>query len=376
MKDKISDLPSQSRHVRSSWRSGLRVVLQGIGTSVPPSSFTQKEVLSFVKNTLSLSARALSFYEKILGHPSIQKRHFALNRLEEVLDNNPDHRSRRFEDWAVRLTTEAIKKSFSIAGIGSRDVDFVVVATCTGYLCPGLSSHMFDRLNLRRDTKHADLVGMGCGAALPALEMAFNFVQAHPGTTAIAAATEICSTDFYFDEAPDIILSNSLFGDGAAAVVLHSTQANPGSGDQPLLRSLSSITIPEWRESLRFKTERGLLRNVLGREVPNQTAEAFEHAIRRLLTDAGLTRNDVNRWIFHAGGAKVLDKIQKTLNLAPDALTSSRDILSEYGNMSSPSVLFATQRELERRPGRSGERVVLGSFGAGFTAFAGLLEFA
>jgi predicted naringenin-chalcone synthase len=137
--------------------------------------------------------------------------------------------------------------------------------------------------------------------------------------------------------------------------------------------AFASETRPEWRDSLRFRNEGGRLKNVLERAVPEQAGEALAAVIGRLLASTGTSASDIGSWILHAGGSRVLDEAEKSMYLPPDALAASRSVLHEFGNMSSPTVLFVLAATLkERRDHRA--RAVMASFGAGFTAHAALLE--
>jgi alkylresorcinol/alkylpyrone synthase len=223
------------------------------------------------------------------------------------------------------------------------------------------------------------MVGMGCGAAIPALEQAHHFTLAHPGSLAAVVSTEICSAAMFSNDAIDIVISNTIFGDGSAAVLLQS-QANSHTPSRngishPRLHSFSSLVIPEWRECLRFQLEGGYLKNVLAKEVPEQAGKAMQKIVSSLLKDAGLAQEDIRYWIMHAGGEKIIDTLQQSLGLSDPSIDSSRDILKNFGNMSSPTVLFVLEKEMQTRPCLPGEWGIMGSFGAGFSAHGALLEF-
>lgn len=341
-----------------------------VATAVPSLRVTQAQALRFILRRFKIRPATQSLYRRVFSHESVATRYFALTNLEEVLDTHPDRVNRRFEREAVRLSVRSLRGALKMAHLRPNDIGFLVVATCTGYVCPGLAAQVIGAAKLRPDVQYADLVGMGCGAALPALQAADNFCRSHPGRIAAVVSTEICSAAMYSDDAADLVISNALFGDGSAAALL---RAGPGPG--PALSYFSSVVVPEWRDGLRFLTENGRLRNVLSKEVPERAARATEQLLRRLLEESGLRRTDISRWMIHAGGATVLDAQERGLQLRPDDLAASRSVLRKFGNLSSPTVLFALKESLARRPPRSGERAFLASFGAGFSAHAVLLEF-
>ncbi len=348
--------------------------VMGIGTAVPALRVPQSDVLDFILKRFPLGEGAKELYRRSMRGDAIRTRHFALSSLEECLEPDLNKVNARFERAAVELSARSLQRALSSAGVEAASIDFVAAATCTGYLCPGLSAYIVEHAQLRSDVRLADVVGMGCGAALPALEQASNFLKANPGSTAAVVCTEICSAAIFSNEDPGIIVSNAIFADGSAALILQSD--GPGGNGKSLarVRSFASETRPEWRDTLRFRTDNGRLKNVLDRTVPEHAGEALAAVAARLLGNADLTQRDVARWVMHAGGSRVLDEAERALQLRPGALTSARAVLRDFGNMSSPTVLFVLAESLLRVT-EPGTYAVMASFGAGFSAHAALLEF-
>ncbi|MBL0059777.1 MAG: hypothetical protein IPP35_11905 [Elusimicrobia bacterium] len=254
-----------------------------VGTALPRLRVSQKDALRFILKNFDLRARTRAFYRRVFSHHSVATRHFAVRKLEDILDRDLDRKNARFEREALRLSTLSLKRVLSLARRVPSQVDFLAAATCTGYLCPGLAARVVDAAGLRHDVPFADLVGMGCGAALPALQAANSFCLANPGALAAVVCTEICSAAMVSDDAPDLVVSNALFGDGSAAVLLQS-----GGGKGPALVDTASLVVPAWREGLRFRSEKGHLRNVLSPEVPMRAARATRTLLQKLLHRQGL----------------------------------------------------------------------------------------
>lgn len=331
--------------------------LQGIETSNPPVSLTQEKVLDLVTSHVRPSPRALTLYQKFLLDKGIKKRYFAWNDAQTLITESPDQKNQRFEHWAVRLAVEASKKLLIKEACEARDINAIFVTTCTGYLCPGLSTYVSQQLNLNSNVCALDLVGLGCAGALPSIRMADNYLHQHPNSTVLVVAVEICSAAIHWAEHPELILSNAIFSDGAAAVLLTNREV-PGLR----IDRISSILWPQFREQLRFKYLDARLCNVISPKVPGIAAMALE---------TFFVKDSMGpcKYALHAGGRKVLDTIQERLMLSDQDLAVSRSILKEFGNMSSPSVLFALKEILEDG---TNTPVVCFSFGAGFSAF--LLE--
>ncbi|MCG3205879.1 MAG: 3,5-dihydroxyphenylacetyl-CoA synthase [Elusimicrobia bacterium] len=358
-------------------RPALRVTLQGLGTAVPIFASTQENTLNFINQTFEVRDQTRQLYKKTFRNKSIEKRHFAVDRLEDTLEQNLDLKIDRFKRSAVDLAVRALGAALIDAGTSPAKLDYLVAATCTGYVCPGLSAYLVEACHLRSDIHLADLVGMGCGAALPAMEQAHNFLIAHPGASAAVVCVEICSAAMYSNDDIGIVISNAIFSDGAAALVMRSDAGGAtGNGARPLprVRAFSSRIIPQWRDTLRFETEGGHLKNVLGKHVPEQAGQAVRLVAQHLLGQAGLEPPDIDHWIMHAGGKKVIDALEKSLQLAPARLQSARTTLKNFGNMSSPTVLFVLEEEIKRQAPKAGAIGFMASFGAGFSAHGMLIE--
>lgn len=364
-------MPVLEQPAESPFRPRTSVRFAGVGTAVPGFEATQADVLSFVENSLSLAPATRRLYRRVLAHPSIETRRFAVSRLDELAESDPDRVARRFEKEGTALGARALSSALAKTGIRAEDVDFLAVTTCTGYLCPGLSAHVAAAVGLRADCTILDIVGMGCGAAIPALHQAELYVRANPGATAAVIAVELSSAAFFSNDAPDIVISNALFSDGAASAILRSGAANGGTG--PKLTAFRTLTEPAWRDELRFRSESGRLRNVLGIDVPRHASAL----IAKLIESAPESRDATSldwRWVAHAGGSKVLDELESAFGLDARRLRSARSVLRRHGNMSSATVLFAWEEEMRERPLQPGERALLLSFGAGFSAHLAVLE--
>jgi len=354
------------------------VSIVAIGTALPPRRVLQSDALAWGLEHVPMKPDTRELYRRVLGDDGIAARHLAVDDLAEILETDHDVILARFERWAAMLSTASLTRALDAAGLEAGAVDYLAATTCTGYLCPGLTSYITERAGLRPDVRRVDLVGMGCGAALPALEQACHFLAAHPDGTAAVVSTEICSAAILLGDAPDLVVSNAIFGDGSAAAVLRRADRAPrpsGAAPGPRFLGFRSLTLPEWREALRFRTDHGHLRNVLSRDVPVRAGEACRRLVRDLLVEHGLGSEAVAHWVMHAGGRLILDAVERAMDLPATALEAARAVLRDVGNLSSPTVLFVLDEEHRRRPPRTGELGVVSAFGAGFAAHAALIEY-
>jgi alkylresorcinol/alkylpyrone synthase len=348
--------------------------VNGLGTANPPQRYTKVQCWDAFRASdwfQRLDRHAHAIAETVLLHDNgIEGRCLALASLDEVFQIDPDTLHRRFLTHAPALAAEAGAKALGNAALAAIDIDAVVISTCTGYLCPGLSSYVIERLALRRDIQAFDLVGQGCAAALPNWLLAKALLAGDGAQHVLSICVEVSSAAMYLDNDPGVLISACLFGDGAGAAVL-STVSRPGQRTVEFTTARSLVN-PGERNALRFESREGMLRNVLTRAVPQLAAEHARQVLDSALEEAGLVQADITAWIMHAGGRDVLKALQGRLDLEASELAYSAAMLREYGNISSSSVYFVLQQALSDSvpPGLWW----MSSFGAGFSCHGALLE--
>ena len=349
--------------------------IRSIGTAVPESSFTQRECWEALQRAQrpEITPRTRAVLQGILNHDNgIERRSLALDRLDDCFDLDPDTLHRRFVAHAPALASRAAKQALDRAGLAAGEVDALVISTCTGYLCPGLTSYVAESLGTRPDALLLDLVGQGCGAALPNLRTAHALLEAQGCEHVLSVCIEVCSAAFYLDNDLGVLVSACLFGDGAAAALVSAKPAREGR--QVRFKAARSITAPEHRDALRFEQRNGMLRNILTLPVPKLAADHAGRVLDELLAEEELPRESIDAWVLHAGGRKVLEELRWRIGLDEAATHFSAAVLRERGNLSSPFVLFVLDAML-----RAGTRPGLwwmSSFGAGFSCHGALLEVA
>lgn len=346
----------------------------GLGTEVPLRRFKQGEAWAALEASsqfASLAPRSRVILRKVLnGKNGIDSRHLSFEKLTEAFALDPDTLHARFALHAPELAAAAGAKALRQAGIEPGEIDAVIISTCTGYLCPGLTSYVTERLGLRPNVHGLDLVGQGCGAAVPNLRTADALLRSGGFGKVLSICVEICSAAMYLDDDPGVLISACLFGDGAGAAVL-SSEPRAGARRVEWVSSQSQLS-PADRELLRFEQRQGMLRNILSPLVPKLAARHADELLTRALQTAGLKREQISAWIWHAGGREVLLALQEQLGLSEYEVRHSAGVLREYGNISSPCVLFVLERTLaENAPGGAWW---LSAFGAGFSCHGALLN--
>src|SRR5713226_1305692 len=321
--------------------------ITGLGTAAPSQRYTQRECWTvFEQSPLSrqLNPRSRAIVRTVLtGKNGIDTRHLALNTLDEAFDLNPDALHARFRKNSALLASQAAQHALTDAGIQPNEIDGLIISTCTGYLCPGLTSYVSEQLGLRSNAVALDLVGQGCVAAMPNLRTAEALLTSGRCRCVLSICVEVCSAALYFDNDPGVLVSACLFGDGAGAALLAN---KPNRKRRVQWKSSGSLLQPEDRELLRFEQKEGMLRNILMPQVPGRAAEHAATVLQNVLTAADVSRSQIVSWILHPGGRDVLIALREKLGLTEHDVRWSAAVLREFGNLSSPSVLFVLHAAL------------------------------
>lgn len=350
--------------------------LTGIGTAVPENCYTQAQCWTAMQQAPQfnqLNPRSHAVLRKVLGGENgIATRHLAVAELSEAFVLTPDALHARFAKHAPALATQAAQRAIAQARITPADLDAILISTCTGYLCPGLTSYVSERLGLRANVQALDLVGQGCGAALPNCRTAEALLASGRAQHVLSVCVEVCSAAFYLDNDPGVLISACLFGDGAGAAVWSAQPAAHEHARRVEWTSADTFLGPADRDALCFEQREGMLRNILTREVPELAAKHVRNLFTTMIQQLPLQRAEVTGWILHAGGREVLAALKKSLDLSTVDLLRSAIVLRELGNVSSPFVFFVLERTLKENA--PGGWWWMSSFGAGFSCHGAFLK--
>jgi predicted naringenin-chalcone synthase len=270
-------------------------------------------------------------------------------------------RMAHFEAHAVELAQRGVES----LGLdeGPTSITHLVVASCTGFTAPGLDQQLVDRLGLSPSIERTLVGFMGCAAAVNALKVAHHIVRSEPSAKVLVINLELCT--LHLQETPDleVLLSALLFGDGCAASLV---SARPEGIE---LKDFRVVTIPDSSDLITWRIGDSGFKMTLSGEVPSQIARALRQQTMRN-DDQGILRgrskDEYDLWAVHAGGRTILDAVEQGLDLGPDALRSSRDVLREFGNMSSATLMFVLKRMMQYAP--SSAQGLAMAFGPGLVA--------
>jgi predicted naringenin-chalcone synthase len=347
--------------------------IRGVGTSAPATRYKQSECWAVLRDSdafTRLAPRSRALLRKLFsGDNGIHSRSLSLAPLTEAFSLTPNALHARFEKNAPALATAAAERALESAGLKQQDIDAIIISTCTGYLCPGLTSYVSERLGLRPDVFGLDLVGQGCVAALPNLRTAESLLAGGRARAVLSICVEVCSAALYLDDDPGVLISACLFGDGAGAAVL---TREPGGSRRIEWKDSDCILSPAQRDALRFETRDGMLRNILTLPVPAIAAKHSREVFERVLARNELRREQITGWIWHSGGRDVLAALRGEFGFANGELDHTAAVLREQGNISSACVYHVLERALAN--GSPPGFWWMSSFGAGFSCHGALLE--
>lgn len=334
--------------------------LQSVAKATPAHVYPQSEVWNRIRGAsgvTSLLPRSQSLLEKVLcGDSGIATRAFVLPDPLELFSLGAQELNESYEREAPALAYRSLQVALERAEVLPKDLDALFVCSCTGYLCPGLTSYLAELAGLDSTAFLQDVNGFGCGAAVPMMRAAQGFLAANPSATVATVAVEACSLAFYLNDEPGVLISAALFGDGSAAAVWKGAEV--AKEDQWQAHGFRTKHLAAEREKIRFVNSGGFLKNQLHRSVPGLVGEAVGElwAQRTGEPDAVLS---------HSGGRDVVEVVERVVGLA---LPETRSILSQFGNCSSPSVLMALEERLYEGEVAADRHYWLTAFGAGFAA--------
>ena len=275
-------------------------------------------------------------------------------------------RNRLYIEHAVALLMQAAEGSLERAGLGARDIDALVVASTTGIATPSLDALLMERLSFRRDVARLPIFGLGCAGGVLGLARAAALARAMPGARVLFLVVELCGLTLrQGDLSKSNIIATALFGDGAAAAVV---QAGCGFlAGPPVITGWAEHTWPRSLDVMGWTVADDGLGVLFSRDIPAIVRARMRAAAEGALAAQDLAWSDIDGFVCHPGGAKVIAALEEAFGLARGALAGAREVLRGYGNMSAASVLFVLERALaEHRGGR--KRYLMSTLGPGFTA--------
>ena len=336
----------------------------GIATAVPPFALDQRDVAKRVEAQFQNSA-VVKRLLPVFANTGIERRYSCVPVDWYYNAHGWPDRNDIYRASAVDLLERASSDALAKAGLSAGDVDAIVVVSTTGIATPSLDALLMERMPFKRTVRRLPIFGLGCVGGAVGVARAATFAQAMPGSVVLLLVIELCALWFRRDDlTKSNVVATALFGDGAAAAVFSTASSGPA------VTSSGEYTFPGTLDIMGWDVADDGLSAVFSRDIPKLVETQFRPVLDEYLAEHGLNASQIDRFLSHPGGTKVLDALESAFGLESGALVDSRTVLRDYGNMSAVTVLFVLERAMREGALRDGtwERALLTAMGPGFTA--------
>lgn len=354
-----------------------------LGTAVPEYKISQEDAAAFMAKTVAREADMIRKIKVLYRATRIRERYSVLGDYLSPDDftffpNSPDlspfpttaDRMAKYREEAAPLGMQAVKKALPQEELTS--ITHLITVSCTGMYAPGLDIDLVNGLQLSGNVQRTCINFMGCYAAFNALKVADSIVGADSEAKVLIVSVELCSLHFQMETDRDQLLANSLFADGAAAVLV---EGKPRSGWNLSLDAFRCQLIPQGASDMAWNIKDTGFEMRLSAYVPDLLAGVANEAVQALLTDLPLKGGGIDLYAIHPGGRKVLEALEKALNLPREKNAAAYQVLASYGNMSSATVLFVLEETLANlTPDQDRSRLLSMAFGPGLTLESALMQ--
>jgi alkylresorcinol/alkylpyrone synthase len=335
--------------------------LVSLATAAPPHILRQSDVAAAARRGFAGRYDDFERMARVFKSSGIRQRH-GVRPIDWYLKPlGWPERTTAYLEGACQLFVDAASRALDAAELDASDVDTIVTVSSTGVATPSLEARVAGRMGFRDDVERVPVFGLGCAGGVSGFSIASRLACSRPGSVVLLVAVEVCTLAFRLDELTKAnIIATALFGDGAAACVLRACD-----GGAAAVEMSGQHTWPDTLDIMGWRIDPQGFGVIFDRAIPPFAQEHIAPAISGILARGGLALEDVDRFACHPGGSKVIAALERALSLEQGSLDHERDVLADYGNMSSPTVLFVLDRIL-----RAGlpSRTLLTAMGPGFTS--------
>lgn len=340
--------------------------------AVPEHVITRDDVKAHLQRIFLLEGSRLDGMMSIVDNSHVSKR-YIIFPLEYTIEPRPlTQTCLEYQDHSIRLGQRAAEDCLRRAGMQAKDIDWIITVSCTGFMIPSLDAYLIENMGFRRDVRRVPITELGCAAGAASLSRAFEFLQSGIGQNVLIVSVELPSLTFQRRSfTPANIISSILFGDGAGAAIV-TTRPGPG----PHILATNTFLFPDSHGAMGFDLKEDGFHILLSKDVPDLIRGEIKGLVDSFLGKHNLERKDIAAYVLHPGGRKLMDYMEAELDLCRCKTEPSWNILSEYGNLSSASVLVVLDEWLTKRQVAPGDYGLMAAFGPGFSAEMLLLRWA
>lgn len=337
-----------------------------VATATPRHRISQSEVKDFARELFGASFRDMARLMPVFDNVHVDARNFCAPKEWFMEPHTFPEKNALYVENALALSEKAARRALDRAGVSPEEVGAIFFASTTGFATPSLDSRLIFELGLSPNVRRVPLWGLGCAAGAGGMARAADYARLYGEKPVLLVGVELCGLTFqHGDRTKANVISTALFGDGAAAVVLGGPES---AGVGPELLGSYSVTWPGTEDVMGWDFVDAGFKVVLSKSIPQIVRQKVPQNLAEALDSVGLSREELEHFVIHPGGAKVLDAFEEVLGLEPGGLHLPREVLREHGNMSSVTVLFILERLLESAEHAPGESGVVSAMGPGFSA--------
>ncbi|WP_138431721.1 type III polyketide synthase [Fodinibius saliphilus] len=362
----------------------MAAFIHNIATIVPEHFYKQEFLRNRMKEYIGNGKTSQRIIHRIYSKSGINKRHTVINDFDKNGSarfffekdgslNTPSTgtRNKYYTQKAKELFVATARKTIQqSSSISKEDITHVITVSCTGFFAPEPGFEIIKKLDLSASTQRFHLGFMGCFAAFPAMKMAKSFAESNSNANILVVCLELCSIHLQNSTSPDNLISASVFGDGAAGMLINHTKPKQNGYE---LNQFSTSIADGSEQDMAWSIGDTGFDMVLSSYVPDIIESNLPQALAPLLANYQLKPEQIKHWAIHPGGRAILDKVEQSYSLDESQLASSRATLAEYGNMSSATILFVLDDLLKRPETEKDETVLAMAFGPGLTMESSLL---
>lgn len=345
--------------------------ITSIATAVPQYRITQEDAKEFARINFSESSFNLSRLLPIFENTGIKQRFFSCPPDWFGKIHSLEEKNEIYVNNSTELSAKAAVEAMKIAGVTSEDIDYILYINTTGIATPSIDARLINKLGFRSDVHRSPVWGLGCAGGVSGVSQAYHYLLGHPDERVLLVACELCGLTFIADDkSKSNLVATSLFGEGAAAVIL--------SGDNIESSGLNIVGtksrfFPDSLDVMGWNIVNQGMQVVFAQRIPEIVEKNAYDDISNFLSEYNLTTKDIKSWIVHPGGAKVIKAYKKALKLNEDDFMLSRMVLEEYGNMSSVTVLFVLDKYIRQNGLNGNGYSLMSALGPGFSSESVLL---
>ena len=349
----------------------MSVKIKAVAKQLPPYYRNTADIIPLVETWLTgQDERFIRKVIKLFGNAGVDKRYSIMSPEEVFTSTSFEQKNDIYVRECTKLAEQSLQKALDKAGWKAAEIDYLITVSCTGIMIPSVDAYLVNSLKMKQDIVRLPVTEMGCAAGVSGIIYAKNFLKANPGKKAAVVAVESPTATFQLNDfSMANVVSAAIFGDGAASILLSSCEADEG----PEIIAEEMYHFYDAEYMMGFKLTNSGLQMILDETVPETISEHFPKIVHPFLKRNNTNIEEVDHLIFHPGGRKIVQTVEQLFGSLGKNIDDTREVLKQYGNMSSVTVLYVLERFLEKDIAK-GDKGLMLSFGPGFSAQSILLQ--